>query len=149
MLKADNITSIAIRHSFLAILDNHTDLVQLLLEHGINPNDGTNPSLLYYAITSTWTSPSIIQALLRAGAHVNHQTLDGWTPVMHAAAHRYHGPLGDRKTVIRLLLQYGAAIPTPEQYNLLLERDRRALAQEIAKWQKEANLQAQQEQRLN
>lgn len=54
--------------------------------------------------------PEAAAAALKAGAHVNRKDEDGWTPLMHAAAH------GDADTV-RLLISAGADLKaaTPEK----------------------------------
>ena len=94
------------RDSFgLSLLDKayaYSDIVELLLDNGANPND-INPetliSPLHIAVKNG--DPDSASLLIRAGADVNHRDSDGETPLYWAAE-------AGRLDTVRLLLSCGA-----------------------------------------
>ncbi|PGH11701.1 hypothetical protein AJ79_04724 [Helicocarpus griseus UAMH5409] len=86
-----------------ALMDNKTDMIQLLLDAGSSdvnpPNTGIQP--LATAIKNC--SLDVIDALLVRGANVNHKDKNGRTPFSLAVSYR-------DECVVRRLLDYGAEI---------------------------------------
>lgn len=85
----------------LAVRRRDIQSLQLLLEHGANPNsrDGNELPPLFYAMF--WKDNPMIKQLLASGADPNFTDSHGNTLVHHAANDRYSG-------VLKLLLEHGA-----------------------------------------
>jgi ankyrin repeat protein len=86
-----------------------TDIIQLLFDHGANPN---TPGILYQAVwQACWNKSkpvemaNIVRCILDAGANVNEQDQFGQTALYHAA---FHGATD----TVSLLLQRQADLTT-------------------------------------
>lgn len=80
-----------------AIIDNHPEVIRVLIEHGANLNQN-----LIFAISQE--IPGLVRKLIQLGADVNHREKESnWTPLMYASA--INKELG-----VRELLEAGAKI---------------------------------------
>jgi ankyrin repeat protein len=72
----------------LAAVKGDPEMVTILLSHGANVNalDNNGDSALYLALNLPlfFHQIAIVQSLLDAGAKVNHQNHDGWSPLHRA-----------------------------------------------------------------
>jgi uncharacterized protein len=82
----------------LAVLYNHREVVQVLLENGVIVDRGEDMALMH---TAREGHTSILKDLIKAGANIGHKGYHGMT-ALHWAAARGHDE------VIRILLQHGA-----------------------------------------
>lgn len=102
-----------------AIESGRLELVQLFLKHRAHP---THPSLSHrfqgdhgfvcdtaLTVASLHASLDVIKALVQAGADLNREDVDGWTP-LHAAVH------GNRIDVVRYLLDNRADATISARY---------------------------------
>ena len=90
-----------------AALAGHAGCVQLLLEHGANPQarDEEKWTVLHFA--AECTDPECVRLLLEAGAKPNLRNSAKATPLMRAVEY-------NRPDIVRLLLQHGAHPHTPD-----------------------------------
>jgi ankyrin repeat protein len=82
----------------LAVLYNHPEVVQVLLENGVAVDRGEDTALINVAEKGR---TSILKDLIKAGANIKHKGGYGMTALHWAAARGHNG-------VIRILLQHGA-----------------------------------------
>ena len=91
----------------LAAESGHTEIVEILLEHGAHPNlpdiEGTTP--LHLSIY--YRHPATVEALIKHDANPNAQNYQGFTPLHFAAEN------GDL-TVVEILLEHGADPRLPD-----------------------------------
>jgi uncharacterized protein len=101
----------------VAVVEQHEEVVQLLLENGANPNvsAGFDWKPLHFAITQNYASTSIIALLLEHGAYVNSRTSLAVTPLHRAAGFC-------KLEVVNFLLQEGADKTLQDKYGLTAEK---------------------------
>ena len=89
----------------LACVGGHVEVVELMLEHGVNPNmigeDDRGNKVLCLALACMRGKPEIVELLLRNGADPNMLISGDSTPLVQAC-------LDERTEVVELLLQHGA-----------------------------------------
>ena len=89
-------------------VNNHPELVQMLLDAGADPNATVDDdsTVLHLALRSRLTGRAVVQALLSAGADVNLRDNSGKTPLDSAQLPEY---LMDK--VLPIMFRAGAALP--------------------------------------
>jgi ankyrin repeat protein len=86
-----------------ACINNNRDIVQLLLENGVNINHQNkfgNTALIYACINN---NRDIVQLLLENDVNINHQNKLGLTPLINAC-------INNNYDIVKLLLEYDAQI---------------------------------------
>ncbi len=99
----------------------------------VNAADPPGDPPLHLAIEQQWVE--IVRRLIQAGAEVNRELRDGWTPLAHAidiesdSAWQTHWELGHESTELTELLLAAGAVPTARAVEIARTYDnRKALA---------------------
>ncbi len=97
-----------------AIYNGHKEIVQFLLDKGIDPNmadkENNLTALMRVAITKSERQADIVKLLLKAGADVNFKDDEGKTALWYATKN------GDKNGIVPLLEEAGAIFDKPKRY---------------------------------
>ena len=90
---------------YCAVLNNHTNIVQILVDLGadVNAKDGKGCSPLHRAVLNNHTN--IVQILVDLGAYVNAKDGKGWSPLRKGWTPLHYAAWNDRDKIVPLLVK--------------------------------------------
>jgi ankyrin repeat protein len=114
-----------------AVWSGDLESVDAVIERGadVNAVDEPHDPPLHLAIERVWVS--IVRRLIDAGADINRDLRDGWTPLVHAidiesdGAWQSHHETGHESTVLTEILLIAGAVPTARAFEIARSYDNR------------------------